>query len=142
MLRLAFQPTDRDPFSYAGSGGGRHSKPGRGLGWGATHARSVLTLVVGMGREQTGSARILPVRLAVGRPAAMAPHDPQLLLQRLPTGAAPTGVDRENLERPCPGLGDVAVPPWSRSSFGRCDCAGILRIIPGNVRRMKDMEIA
>jgi len=36
----------------------------------------------------------------------------------------------------------VAVPQWASTCFGRCDCAGILRIISGNELRATDVEIA
>lgn len=107
------------------------------------HELSLATAVIGLCAEHAGGARILRVRVEVGRLAAVMPDALRFCFDVCAKGTAAEGAELEILETPgravcnaCGAALELDAP------VGRCDCGGILRIIAGGELRVKDMEIA
>jgi hydrogenase nickel incorporation protein HypA/HybF len=107
------------------------------------HELSLATAVVRMCTEQAGGARILRVRVEVGRLAAVVPHALSFCFDVCAKGTAAEGAELEILQTPGRAVcDDCGTSVELDSPVGRCDCGGILRIISGDELRVKDMEIA
>ncbi len=107
------------------------------------HELSLATAVVGICAERAGGARILRVRVEVGRLAAVVPEALSFCFDVCAKGTAAEGAELEILQTPGHGVCEnCGAKVELDSPVGRCDCGGTLRIISGDELRVKDMEIA
>lgn len=107
------------------------------------HELSLATAVVGLCTERAGGARIVRVRVEVGRLAAVLPEALRFCFDVCARGTVAEGAELEILE--LPGLaecGACGATVELDSPFGCCDCGGVLRVVAGDELRVKDMEVA
>ncbi|MBV9782741.1 MAG: hydrogenase maturation nickel metallochaperone HypA [Acidisphaera sp.] len=107
------------------------------------HELSIATAVVEACAERAAGARVLRVRLEIGRLAAVMPDAIRFCFDLCAQDTAVEGAALEILDIPgravCASCGeatDLDTP------IGRCLCGGALRIVAGEELRVKDMEIA
>ncbi len=107
------------------------------------HELSIANAVVEACAERAAGARVLRVRLEVGRLAAVLPD-----ALRFCFDVCAQGTDVEGAELDIREIDGRAVCDTCRRTivlaqpYGRCDCGGSLRIVAGKELRVKDMEVA
>jgi len=106
------------------------------------HELSIATSVVKTCVAHAGGARILRVRLEVGKLAAVLPDSLRFCFEVCARGTPAEGAELQILETPGRGVCQACGAPVALASpVGRCECGGRLRIVAGDELRVKDMEI-
>jgi hydrogenase nickel incorporation protein HypA/HybF len=107
------------------------------------HELSIATAVIDTCVAHAGGARVLRVRMEVGRLVAVLPDSLRFCFDACAEGTPVEGAVLEILETPgravcddCLSIVDLTAP------FGVCACGGSLRIVAGQELCVKDMEIA
>ena len=106
------------------------------------HELSVATAIVDVCAQRAAGARILRVRVEVGRLVAVLPDSLRFCFEVCAQGTPVEGAELEIIETPgrarCEDCGQIV---GLRSPFGRCACGGVLSVIAGQELRVKEMEI-
>jgi len=107
------------------------------------HELSIATAVVDACAERAAGARVVRVRLEIGRLSAVMPDAIRFCFDLCAKDTELEGAALEILDIPgravcrdCAAAIDLDLP------IGRCACGGALRIVAGEELRVKDMEIA
>lgn len=107
------------------------------------HELSIASSIVDICTEHARGARVLRVRVEVGRLAAVLPDSLRFCFEVCAQGTALEGAELEILEQPGRALCENCGCEISLSHpYGRCECGGMLRIFAGKELRVKEMEVA
>ncbi|HME19747.1 MAG TPA: hydrogenase maturation nickel metallochaperone HypA [Acetobacteraceae bacterium] len=107
------------------------------------HELGIAASVVDVCAEQAAGARVLRVRVEVGRLTAVLPDALRFVFDVCAHGTALEGAELEIVDIPgrarCEACGQTVA---LSEPYGLCACGGMLRIVSGEELRVKDMEVA
>ena len=107
------------------------------------HELSIASSIVNVCAEQAGGARVLCIRVEIGRLTAVLPDSLRFCFEVCAQGTVVEGAELEILEKPGQAVCDDCGSEVSISHpYGRCHCGGMLRILAGKELRIKEMEVA
>ena len=107
------------------------------------HELALANSVVDLCAERANGARVLRVRMAVGKLAGVLPESLRFCFDVCAQGTALEGSELELLEIPgramCAECGSTTA---LSAPLGLCHCGGALRIVGGRELRVLEMEVA
>ncbi len=107
------------------------------------HELGIATAVVDVCAERAAGARVLRVRIEIGRLVAVLPDALRFCFDICAKGTTVEGAELLIVETDGRGVCENCGEAVSLAApFGRCACGGPLRIVAGEELRVKDMEIA
>jgi hydrogenase nickel incorporation protein HypA/HybF len=107
------------------------------------HELSIANAVVEACAERAAGARVLRVRLEIGRLAAVLPDALRFCFDVCAQGTEVEGAELDIMEIQGRAICDSCRRTITLAQpYGYCDCGGLLRIIAGEELRVKDMEVA